>query len=663
MDGASVIVPGFHFLNRIDRSACRTTIRDLAITSHPMALSMDPDTIITKLGIQSARDRNVRHRVRRFFLLCGRPTFTLPLPTQPASVTMAGVRHLSATQRTWLNSLFFDTFPVKFRRRVIAAIQILQVSSTEDVLACSTMHVSQCIMSQRNPKTAVTAVAQLFRLVNRRDTITMAVVRRHVNDGGLHLTKIEHQWLDMHPESVEEYGNLKRIMCATTVRLVRIQQAVTIMRHILEANDPACWIDTCSADPRVIVNATVCAIRASMNCHPLALGQRGRQTRRTNVAQGEPGMDLSVAYSQSAKFLISVALHQDPTSAIWNELLRPRNLYIQAECGSTGGSVGLMPVHDALSLAEMDSALQPRLVCLISNGLCCRVCITPRERLVILLLSRLGMRIGAICGLRLAGMLVGFDSLQPSPPDQVWHVRRFVSGRDKGGHINEWDTCFDSAVHVELESYINEVWRPRYAHWIERGHRVCLVNGYLFPSQYVTGHAERSLSVHTLSVMVKQVLARAGITGPHAHCHGFRKGLVTELLRAGNTLHAVSHFVHHRSTAITETCYDKRSYEEIVDRMILPMQWERSPASGDRGDEMGMDGTIPEQSHNGTADTIEQAACALREEMEQNNILTQQWLILRALLPDDAMGRYADACRQIGIPEKLTIPRVMEHKT
>ena len=167
------------------------------------------------------------------------------------------------------------------------------------------------------------------------------------------------------------------------------------------------------------------------------------------------------------------------------------------------------------------------------------------------------MRIGAVCGLRLAGILVGFDGLQPpsSSSGGAWAVRRFISGQDKGSRINEWDVRFDPAVHAALEGYVNEVWRPRHAHWIERDGRMRLVNGFLFPSQYVTGHAERSVSVHTLSCMVKAVLARAGVTGPHAHCHGFRKGVVTELLRAGNPLYAVSRFVHHRSTAVTESSY------------------------------------------------------------------------------------------------------------
>jgi integrase len=195
-----------------------------------------------------------------------------------------------------------------------------------------------------------------------------------------------------------------------------------------------------------------------------------------------------------------------------------------------------------------------------STGACRQSCNTSRERLVVLLLSRLGMRIGAVCGLRLAGVVVGFDGLQPPPSTAVaggsWVVRRFISGRDKGNRINEWDVCFDPSVHAELERYVNAVWRPRYAQWIERDQRMRLVNGFLFPSQYVTGHAERSVSVHTLSGMVKAVLARAGVTGPHAHCHGFRKGVVTELLRAGNPLYAVSRFVHHRSTAVTESSYD-----------------------------------------------------------------------------------------------------------
>ena len=86
--------------------------------------------------------------------------------------------------------------------------------------------------------------------------------------------------------------------------------------------------------------------------------------------------------------------------------------------------------------------------------------------------------------------------------------------------------------------------------------------------------------------------------------------------------------------------------------MILPLQWERRqhPAPDDDAD-ADADAANNAVSHNGTGDTLEQAACALREEMEHNSVLTQQWLIMRALLTGDALDRYTEACRQIGIPE------------
>ena len=71
-------------------------------------------------------------------------------------------------------------------------------------------------------------------------------------------------------------------------------------------------------------------------------------------------MDLSVAYAKSAKLLVFVALKQDPGDAVWRDGLQPRRLCREAQRGSVNGSsVGLMPVHDALSLAEMEGALHP----------------------------------------------------------------------------------------------------------------------------------------------------------------------------------------------------------------------------------------------------------------------------------------------------------------
>lgn len=658
------IVPGFENLGRVDRSVCRTTVRDLEITSHEMAVTLDPDTIIRRLGERAARDRNVRHRVRRFFLLCGRPTFVLPLPPRNTdTAAMLSMRHLTDAQRQWLDSLSLDAFPSKFRRRVVAAVVLLGVKSSAEVHAYPLADVCHWITAHRNPRTIVTAVAQLFRLVNRPDPMTMNVVGRHVNDGGLHLTADERRWLDAHPDAVVAYTTTKRTLTlAAGTRHIRTQQAVAIARRIMEslpATTPcAQWMDACCVEPVRLIRATVSTVVDAMEHHPLSLTQRGRQTRRTNVAQGEPGMDLSVAYTRSAQFLISTVLvphcmrtnvgnEDDDTqtpihSAIlfWDIHLKPKPLWRTVRQQSDRG-VTLMPVHDALSLAEMDRALG--------------ACQTPRERIVILLLSRLGMRIGAVCNLRLSGMLIGFDSVQPNDRASSWQIRRFISGMDKGARVNEWDLCFDPSVHAELESYVNAVWRPRYAFWVQRDARLRLVNGFLFPSHYVSGHAERAMSVHTLSQMVKGVLNRAGVTGPHAHCHGFRKGLVTELLRAGNPLYAVSRFVHHQSTAVTETSYDKRSYEEIVDRMILPLQWERqhpeviiTPPDDDQ-----QQSNLPPPS---LAGTMEQAVCALREEMENNDVLTRQWLIMRAMLPSEALVQYTEACRQNGIPE---IPRTV----
>ena len=352
------IVPGFDKLNRVDRSACSTTVRDLAITSHTVALTIDPDTIVTRLGHRAARDRNVRHRVRRFFRLCGRPVISIPLP-RPERAVVGGSRYLTDAQRQWLSSLSLDQFPRKFRGRVVVATQLLGVASTAAVHACPLVDVCHRIHQHGSPVRAVSAVAQLFRLVNRNDPITRRIVHRHACDDGLHLTAMERQWLAAHPDAVAGYTSLKRTLGTINHRTVRIQQAMAIVRCLVELHGALPWVERCVENPERFTTATVLTIRFAMDHHPLALAQRGRQTRRTNLALGEPGMDLSVAYSKSAKLLISVVLGQDPGDAVWRDGLQPRRLCREAQRGSvTGSSVGLMPVHDALSLAEMDGALR-----------------------------------------------------------------------------------------------------------------------------------------------------------------------------------------------------------------------------------------------------------------------------------------------------------------
>lgn len=149
--------------------------------------------------------------------------------------------------------------------------------------------------------------------------------------------------------------------------------------------------------------------------------------------------------------------------------------------------------------------------------------------------------------------------------------------------------------------------------------------------------------------VVKRLLARAGITGPQAHAHAFRKGVVTALLKEGNTLHSVSRFVHHKSSAVTEKSYDKRTYAEVVDKMIIPLQWRQSEAVDDIAEQ---DVAPPEEEEatttSGSVSSANRvAAMALMDEMAANERLRQENEILVSLLTPEQRRRYEGEQRRV----------------
>lgn len=116
----------------------------------------------------------------------------------------------------------------------------------------------------------------------------------------------------------------------------------------------------------------------------------------------------------------------------------------------------------------------------------------------------------------------------------------------------------------------------RYEQWEIVDGKARLTEGMLFPPRrkitQISRPGKRNPGI--VANHIKTILKRCGITGPQAHCHAFRKGVVTELLRAGNPLKTVSLFVHHKNTYVTEKSYDKRQREELLEKMVAPLGWE-----------------------------------------------------------------------------------------
>jgi hypothetical protein len=69
--------------------------------------------------------------------------------------------------------------------------------------------------------------------------------------------------------------------------------------------------------------------------------------------------------------------------------------------------------------------------------------------------------------------------------------------------------------------------------------------------------------------------------------------------------------VHHRCSAVTERCYDKRTLDEIVERMVLPLEW------------CGGDAALGRPA-DANSETGVLAAEALLEEMDRSDRLDEQ---------------------------------------
>ena len=223
---------------------------------------------------------------------------------------------------------------------------------------------------------------------------------------------------------------------------------------------------------------------------------------------------------------------------------------------------GFRPILDRLTMQEMDDSTQGAHQ-------------KPRLQLMLFLMSRLAMRVGALLNLRLVALVHGFDDPEALKYDAQWKVRSFIRSWDKCYQMNEWST-----VHVrhQLETYINTIWRPQHEIWVSNTNdgKIVLKNGYLFPARAGKSHTEKHMCTSTVCQEVRSHLLQMGIDSGRAHCHAFRKGVITHLLKIGNQIDRVARFAHHRSALTTERSYDNRTDDEVVNSLIIPHQWSDS---------------------------------------------------------------------------------------
>ena len=125
------------------------------------------------------------------------------------------------------------------------------------------------------------------------------------------------------------------------------------------------------------------------------------------------------------------------------------------------------PVDDALTLEEMDQALAQ--------------CVDIHERMIMLFLRPLGMRIGAVANLRISGVVNDYQCLKPGM--DRWVVTSVIAAHDKGDAINQWFIEPFPVVRECLDQYVNEWWRPHHEAWEGNDDVMRLTQCLLFPCQ------------------------------------------------------------------------------------------------------------------------------------------------------------------------------------
>lgn len=173
----------------------------------------------------------------------------------------------------------------------------------------------------------------------------------------------------------------------------------------------------------------------------------------------------------------------------------------------------------------------------------------------------------------------GYNELTTRQED--WKIRPSIAAMDKGDQENVWYLRTVPGSLEIIHKYVNDYWRPNFERWeVDATNKRRLKEGYMFPLSNPKNMQESKLQldaayrVNRLRRMVRQVMNRSNVRGPHAHPHAFRKGVATALLDTGNPLKTVSTFMHHKSVTVTEKFYDKRRAEDILRKMIVPLGWE-----------------------------------------------------------------------------------------
>lgn len=623
-------------MQRTTRSNCRRAARAMQIDRRPQLEALTECAAQQLLGDQW-KDPRMRNGVRTLLrqLHDGPRDCIEPWVAALPQRLRIRVRHLQADLLALLGNLGFRELPWRKKVLVLQGLQLLGIQDSHS-LRNLTVQIA-CAKMQEFPakKGSLAAVHAVLLLTVGKVNVSYHAKRWQAKAVGIALSRSEQAWMAARPEQKEWYMTLKGELMA------RKENDLYKMLALVRTIDPGSREQLQGCTAMQFKEAIPKAVLSSLQ-HCNSLLSKRRITRAPNHDKHAVGRGMMRGYIWAAKglcsfFGIRVELELCST-ALWRQIQPSLPRYDDR----------YEEFVDVIAGADLEVALQ--------------CCTSLRERLVLHLCGHLGMRIGAVRSLRIAG--VAF----PTQGVGNWAVRDEIIGRDKGKARTSWILSVDPGLPSLLSRYINEVWRPTYERWIVLDGETVLKNGNLFPcAGWETDEDDMPLSIDTMGQLVKRILKRAGVTGPRAHPHALRKGFCTELLRAGNDPKLVSQLMGHSTVDMTITNYDKRPMRELMANMRRPRSWHVSGSvTQERGAADNSEGEVSDSAHVRMVNQEEQTAnsthtdvtvaLALEYQNKVDATMRQQLQILMGIQDPQHLEEYHRQCARAGIPAEPPAP-------
>ena len=232
---------------------------------------------------------------------------------------------------------------------------------------------------------------------------------------------------------------------------------------------------------------------------------------------GQLGLDQLTAGEVRA-FVLDQARRQSRSAKRMVTALRSLLRFLHVDGILAVSLAGAVPSPAGHALSGLPRALEPRQVQAMLASCDPATATGRRDRAVLLLLSRMGLRAGEVAGLGL---------------DDIGWRRGEITVRGKGGRRDRLPLPAD--VGAAIVAYLRDG-RPA---------------GALDRTVFIAAQAPReALSYTGITTIVAEAAARAGIPGP-VHAHRLRHSAATAMLRGGGSLTEIGQALRHARPATT----------------------------------------------------------------------------------------------------------------